>query len=392
MITLDNYKNILDGKRTVGQIHKRQSDMVMEKTWWNDIAARVGYFYDYDHDTHIKQLNNMNPENDDYKIPMDIKFIVNSSQTYSKDAITYHLQLRPSQDPNVIHYYKEMFGDRYNACFPVGLFCDIQDNKGKWQRWFVVSVANINDPQFSTFELLRCDKVLTYISENKKMYVPIVARSRNSYSAGIWSSNHGGITIPEDQTEFIMPLNRETEKIYYDQRFLLDVDNLLTEPRAWKVSRVNRVSSKGVAIVTLSQDKFNSNADYRDEENYWWADYYDQMGAPVVINNDEPIDNVYGVITCAGTQTIKVRGSYKKLKITYYNKDQEVEVPSGTWRFYYNDTDASSLVSISTSGVEANEIKVKFLGEGEYIGKELTVKYVPVIGDVVKFELPIVSL
>ena len=189
-----------------------------------------------------------------------------------------------------------------------------------------------------------------------------------------------------------MPLNRETEKIYYDQRFLLDVDNLLTEPRAWKVSRVNRVSSKGVAIVTLSQDKFNSNADYRDEENYWWADYYDQMGAPVVINNDEPIDNVYGVITCAGTQTIKVRGSYKKLKITYYNKDQEVEVPSGTWRFYYNDTDASSLVSVSTSGVEANEIKVKFLGEGEYIGKELTVKYVPVIGDIVKFELPIVSL
>jgi len=175
-------------------------------------------------------------------------------------------------------------------------------------------------------------------------------------------------------------------------RLAFDAQGILTEPRVWQVSKVNRAIAPGVVIVTLAQDKFNPNADYRDEENVWWCDYYDQQGAPVVINNDEPIDNVYGVITCAGTQTIKVRGSYKKFKITYYNKDQEVETPAGTWRFYYNDTDASSLVSTSTSGTEANEIKVKFLGEGEYIGKELTIKYVPTIGDIVEFKLPIVSL
>ena len=116
------------------------------------------------------------------------------------------------------------------------------------------------------------------------------------------------------------------------------------------------------------------------------------MGAPTVINDTEPIDNIYGVITCAGTQTIKVRGSYKKLKITYYNKDQEVETLKGGWHFYYNGSDASDLVSISTNGVADNEIKVKFLGEGEYIGKELTVKYIPVMGDAVEFKLPIVSL
>ena len=121
MISLESYGRILGGNNTIGQIHKKQSDMIMEKTWWNDISARVGYFYDYDHDTHKRQLNNMSPEKDDYKIPMDIKFLANSSQTYSKDTITYHLQLRPSQDPNVIPYYKECFGDRYGATFPVGL-------------------------------------------------------------------------------------------------------------------------------------------------------------------------------------------------------------------------------------------------------------------------------
>lgn len=116
------------------------------------------------------------------------------------------------------------------------------------------------------------------------------------------------------------------------------------------------------------------------------------MGAPTVINDNEPIENIYGVITCTGSQTIKVRGSYKKLKITYYNNEQEIETINGTWHFYYNGADASSLVSISMSGVETNEIKIKFLGEGEYIGKELTIKYIPVMGDIVEFKLPIVSL
>ncbi len=180
MITLDNYRNILGGKRTIGQVHKEQSDMLMEKTWWNDIAARVGYFFDYAHDKDVHRLNDFHPENYDYMIPMDIKYLVNSSQTYSKDDITYHLQLRPSQDPNVVPYYKEYFEDRYDATFPVGLYALIEDSKGKFNRWLVVSTANINDPQFPTFELLRCDKVLNFIIDGTKYYVPAVLRSQNS--------------------------------------------------------------------------------------------------------------------------------------------------------------------------------------------------------------------
>ena len=180
MITLDNYAKILGGKRTIGQVHKDQSDMIMEQTWWNDIAARIGYFYDYAHDTHIKQLNDLHPTEDSYKIPMDIKFIVNSSQTYSKDDVTYHLQLRPSQQSNVIPYYKECFENRYAADFPVGLYVDIEDSKGVWNRWLVVATANYNDPQFSTYELLRCDKIVNYIFDGKKYFIPSVCRSQNS--------------------------------------------------------------------------------------------------------------------------------------------------------------------------------------------------------------------
>ena len=180
MITFDNYAKVLGGKRTIGQVHKDQSDLIMEKTWWTDIAARVGYFYQYTDDTHIKQLNDLHPEEDSYKIPIDIKFIVASSQTYSKDAITYHLQLRPSQSSDVVPYYKELFEERYGAEFPVGLFVDLQDNKGRYNRWLCVATANSNDPQFSTYELLRCDKIINFILDGKKYYVPGVLRSQNS--------------------------------------------------------------------------------------------------------------------------------------------------------------------------------------------------------------------
>ena len=180
MITLDNYSKILGGKRTIGQVHKEQADMIMEKTWWRDIAARIGYFYNYSDDTHIHQLNDLHPEEDSYKIPLDIKFIVASSQTYSKDDITYHLQLRPSQTSDAVPYYKELFEDRYDATFPVGLLCDIKDNQGKWNKWMVVATANYNDPQFSKYELLRCDEVINYIFDGKKYYIPGVLRSQNS--------------------------------------------------------------------------------------------------------------------------------------------------------------------------------------------------------------------
>lgn len=178
MITLDNYAAILGGKH-VGQVRKNLSDMIEEATWDNHIESRVGYFYDWDHDTHRTVLNDLHPEEDDYKVPMDIKYIVASKQTMDKDAITYHLQLRPSQEC-VVDYYEECFKNRYQSVYPVGLFADIQDKNGIWNRWLVCAPANINDPQFPNFEILRCDYVLDAIFDGVMYKIPIVLRSQNS--------------------------------------------------------------------------------------------------------------------------------------------------------------------------------------------------------------------
>ena len=217
-------------------------------------------------------------------------------------------------------------------------------------------------------------------------------RSQSSYNSGVWVNGRSHLEIPEDQVKFILPTSRDTEKLYYSQRLVID-NNVLTEPRCWKLSKINRLDSKGVTIFTCAQDKFNPNADYLDEDGWWWADYFDaQTAQPTVIDEPTHIDNVHAVITCTGSQSIKVGGSYKKLSVVFYNGEEPIEFQSGTWHFLIDNIPADSLLTIKTDGLEPNEIKIKFIGESSYIGKDLTIRYTPDFGDSAEYSIPVISL
>lgn len=179
MPSLELYKKLNGGVHNCGQQRFKESAEIMEATWYDDSHATTAYLYDYHHDNHKKQLIELDSPNDDNKVPIDIKFIVNSSQTFDKDAITYHIQLKPSQKCNV-DYYDEFFKNRYHCQFPIGLYIDIPNVSGVFNRWLIVGGANINDPQFPTFEVLRCDYILQYVCDNTKYEVPVVLRSQNS--------------------------------------------------------------------------------------------------------------------------------------------------------------------------------------------------------------------
>lgn len=180
-----NYKRNLQNKgKTLGEVRKRQADEIIESTWWGDSAARVGYLYDYYHDLESPErlkLRDLHPINDFNKIPIDIKYLRHTGQTYSKDIITYHLQLKPSQKCNV-PYYHEVF-DVYNAIFPVGLYIDIEDNKGQFNKWLVIGLADFYDAQFPTYEILPCDYVFQWVKDRKKYQMSGCLRSQNSYNS-----------------------------------------------------------------------------------------------------------------------------------------------------------------------------------------------------------------
>lgn len=385
MISFSDYRNSF-APQTIGKTYKSQSDMIMEQTWWNDIASRVAYLYDWEHDTHHRQLTDMHPQDDNYKVPVDIKYLVSSSQTYEKDSITYHLQLRPSQDTSCVSYYEEAFRSRYDATFPVGLYADIEDSKGKWNRWLVVETANGNDPQFPTYEILRCDKIINYIYQGVEYFVPSVLRSQNSYNSGIWTDFK--ITVPEDVQKFLVPMNRNTENIYYNQRFIIDA-NVLTEPRCWHVSKINRIASNGMCLVTVAQDIYNPHSDYLDEDGYWWADYFDSNGNCTVAPSNEDVESFNIRISCVGRKEIKAGGSYKKLSADFFVGDEPVYPRSGTWSFMIGDEPAASQVE---TVVDGNQIKVKFVGSDLYIGQTLVVQFVSDNGEHATLDLPVISL
>ena len=374
MITLRSYPRVL-GEKHLGNVHKMQSDMIEEYTWNNEIESRIGYFYDWNHDTHKTQLTDLHPEQDEYKVPMDIKYIVASKQTMAKDAITYHLQLRPSQKC-VVDYYEEEIGNRYSADYPVGLYVDIQDSKGIWNRWLVCATANINDPQFPNFEILRCDYVLDAIFDNIQYKIPIVLRSQSSYNSGLWVKYR--VETVEDQQQFIIPLNRLTEQVWYNKRFLIDAKVIQNECRAWHVSKVNRLDLPGCAMITLAQDHFDPEKDYIERDSNGntvglWADYYIKPVIPEPYN-PSPIPTT-GIITCAGTQEIKVGGSYKKFTIEFFDEEGlPLPFKEGTWSFEIDNVEIEPV--ISTSGILANQIKAKLPENGLWISKIMTVNYI----------------
>lgn len=182
MITFKNFQDMHKGK-TSGRARKALSDSIMLNTWDQDIQAQTCYVYDFYHDLQSSEalkLTNLNPESDEQKTPLEIKFIRHSKQTYDKDQVTFWLQLQPGQQCN-LDYYEEVLGNRYDTLFPIGLYVDIMHEDGTYNKWLIVDKANYNGNQFPTFEILKCDKVFQWIFKGRKYQCAGVLRSQNSY-------------------------------------------------------------------------------------------------------------------------------------------------------------------------------------------------------------------
>ena len=312
------------------------------------------------------KLTDLHPRDDGEKTPIKVKFIRHSSQTFDKDQITYHIQLLPDAEVDV-PYYNEVFALRYGATYPCGLYVDLHDSKGKYNRWLVVNKANYWQSQFPTFHVLPCDFIFNWVKSGKKYAMPGVLRSQNSYNSGVWQDYI--IETVEDQQKFIVPMNDEVETLFYNQRMLVDttLHTDQADPRAWRISKINRISPKGLCMVTLKQDVFNQHTDVieRDADGCvvgMWADLNENP------SSDDPIaETEDGIISCSGQNNlIKVGGSAKTLTVSFPNGDSP-----GQWNFTIDGSDATTLLSLEYPSLDT--VKIKFIGSDDYIGSKLHV-------------------
>ena len=187
-------------------------------------------------------------------------------------------------------------------------------------------------------------------------------------------------------------MNDISATIFYNQRFIISAP--IPEPLAWRLTKQEDISPKGVRKLTFAQDKFDQHNDYieKDEDGNiigMYADYYKNYDKVhdynnlVVDNNqfdefddfddfDTPnVQHITSVIKCSGKKQIKVGGSYKTIAVTFYNNDEEIEPLENLFSFSIEGNNADELFDVTY--ISTNSIKIKFLGSDEYLGKVVTV-------------------
>lgn len=185
-------------------------------------------------------------------------------------------------------------------------------------------------------------------------------------------------------------MNDISKTMFYNVR--IAISEPIDEPIVWRCTKVEQTSPKGTNRLTFAQDHWNPDCDVIDPVNSSgevmkgiWCNYYTKDGTlSVPEEEEEPVTEVYGKITCAGTQEIKVGGSYKKLSIAYFDTDGPIDLPEGTWEITSTYEQDVAPYVVTKDGDELNELKVKLVRDGGvgvladmFIGSQLIVRYIP---------------
>ena len=378
MPSLQQYKRRLGGL-TSGQYKKYESDLIMDNTWWEDPSSKVAYLFDYYHDNEPLKYKNVTPSR--FMTPVDVKFLVNAYASESKDQVGYHIQFRPGHRCEV-PYYKEAFEDKWDAEYPVGLYCLIPDEQGRYRKWLITENANHLGNQFPTYYVLPCDHIFQWIYDGKKYQMAGVFRSQSSYNSGVWVDYK--VERPENQKKCILPMNEHSATIFYNQRIALSAD--IKEPVVWRCTKVEQIGPKGIDRLTFAQDVWDSEHDYIERDEFGnlvgiWCNYFstklDKSETPDLV---APVSTTYSEITYSGAKPqLKVGGSYKKFTVTFFNSDGPIAHKNGLWTYRIDDEDVSSQLDIVTYGnddkLDVNQIKLKIPKDDSYIGKILTISY-----------------
>jgi len=189
------------------------------------------------------------------------------------------------------------------------------------------------------------------------------------------------------QYKFAVPLNRDTEKLYYNQRLIID-NKVLTEPRCWQITKINRIAPNGIARLTVAQTHFDENIDYVEKDDNgnvigMWADYFTSPIEPS--DNPDPVVPYATIEYLGGTPNMKVGGGYKKYSIVF----ADGVFKPGSWTYFTKKTEDDpwepfmDMMEI-TSGLLPNEIKLHFgLDKDKTSGKQ-TKDYYEYINSILK--------
>ena len=374
MPSLESYKKyMLSGGKTAGENKTYQSNQIATMSWDNDPDAKVCYLYDIFHDDEPDKLYGMAPWNSTTKIPVKCKVHQYSHNSDDKDQVSYHLEFMPDYECSV-PYYEQDYTNVYGSRFPIGLYIDVPNSKGRYQRWLINDFADIYGNAFNKYNILPCNFRFKWIEDTEtsriKRRVWGVDKLRNSYNSGIWAEYRSSKT--ENQDNFIIPMNSITEYLYYNQRLVISAPLRKQRPLVWEVSKVENINPLGINKITVFQNLWNSETDWIDPDDCFemYADYYKSTVLPTDESPSKPSSG-YSDISISGSPTVKFGGGYKKFTATFYNAQNDVDVDaSAKWSFWVDGEQCDEAIVLL---YDNNTIKVKIIDEA-LVGKIINVE------------------
>lgn len=385
MPSFEDMQKIYANVGTHGQQLKAMADMVMQQTWDNDIQSKQCYIYDYYHDDQFDEgLYGYNPVLSKTKIPVKLKFIVKAYKSAAKDDPEYHIMFEP-EVWNSMSCKPQWFVDEYEKLgirFPVGLFCDIPNDRGIYQKWLIFYDEDAN--QFPKFGVMKCNYLFTWIKDDgihrykRKMWG--VERTQNSYTSGTWQGDK--MNVLDEQGKFWLPWNKISSEIKHDMRFFISM--LQEEPYVYKASKIKNTAPKGVITITIEQDRFNADSDYVNlETGEMYANYYSSTIIPEeVIPEIEATTDVLSIE--AKTYSVRINGGSKVVYAKILDSDgndvtNNYDSSLLEWNFSFKDDEFAEdnliVVDEAYNLKDGNQYKCKFKFKGDetYLNERITV-------------------
>ena len=290
MPSFEDMQRLTANVGTHGQQLKAMADDVMQQTFDNDIQTRLCYIYDYYHDDQFEEgLSGYNPALSKTKIPVKLKFIIKEYKSDAKDDPVDHIMFEPDFWNNLnletdqrFQWFKQY--SRLGVRFPLSCYVDIEDDRGVYHKWLICYDEPAN--QFPKFGVVRCNYLFTWIKDDgihrykRKMYG--VERTQNSYTSGSWDGHI--MTVLDEQGKFRLPWTPLSSEIKHDMRFFISM--LQEEPYVYIATKIKNTSPKGIITVTVTQDRFDKNKDFVDNDpksdtyGEMYADYYSSTITP----------------------------------------------------------------------------------------------------------------
>ena len=343
----------------MGETMRRQSDMVVNATWMNSVAARK---------VQVKWIKRGLPPTynsaDEFEEPLDAHFEQKSAYSITGGESPYYLTFRPGE----LVRHPEI---------KVGAYVSIPnvDNIPEW--WMIVFIED--DNELKKLYIMKCNWKFGWVVDGKIYYhLGILRNGSSNREADVNTYT----TMVNGNGAMWMATNADTQTLKHGQRLLISDEGRMP-PLCYEVGDIVDTRPLGLTKFIISQTTFDA---IHDNAELMLANYFDSNVEP---EESDVITEIFGTaaITYNGTKpTVKVGGSYKVFTAAFSNENAVVD----KWLISDENGDISTDTDNYTIEYLDKQMKLKIAQNYELIGKVLIVQVVGSDGSTTEVKMEVI--